>query len=161
MAHLAAAMASVHIPSLLAAPHRFTPPVWEKFQQGFGTLRQTLTTAGVDTIVVISDEHFNALDPGCYPAFGVVTADTCTGPVENWLGVPRGSITVRGVPELGEAILREGARQEFDLTRLGAVHLDHGFFDLSEFLDPTMGPILSLADSELRPAPTAECATLL
>src|SRR5438093_9140113 len=125
MAHLAAAMASVHIPSLLAAPHRFTPPVWEKFQQGFGTLRQTLTTAGVDTIVVISDEHFNALDPGCYPAFGVVTADTCTGPVENWLGVPRGSITVRGVPELGEARVRERACQEFDRARLGAVRLDH------------------------------------
>jgi hypothetical protein len=76
MAHLVAAMASVHIPSLLAAPQRFTPEVWEKFQQGFGTLRHTLTTAGVDTIVVISDEHFNTLDPHCYPSFGVVTADT-------------------------------------------------------------------------------------
>src|SRR6266446_6098605 len=136
MAHLAAAMASVHIPSLLAAPHRFAPPVWEKFQQGFGTLRETLTTAGVDTIVVISDEHFNALDPDCYPAFGVVTADTCTGPVENWLGVPRGSITVQGVPELGEVILREGVHQEFDLTRLGSVHLEHGFLTCLHFLTP-------------------------
>jgi peroxiredoxin len=69
MAHLVAAMASVHLPSLLAAPQRFTPAAWEKFQQGFGTLRHTLTTAGVDTIVVISDEHFNALDPRCYPSF--------------------------------------------------------------------------------------------
>jgi hypothetical protein len=42
-------------------PQKFTPAAWEKFQQGFGTLRHTLTTAGVDTIVVISDEHFNAL----------------------------------------------------------------------------------------------------
>ena len=85
MADLVAAMASVHIPSLLAAPQRFTPAAWENFQQGFGTLRHTLTEAGVNTIVVISDEHFNALDPRCYPSFGVVTADTCTGPVENGL----------------------------------------------------------------------------
>ena len=112
MAHLVAAMASVHIPSLLSAPHRFPPPVWEKFQQGFGTLRQTLTAAGVDTIVVVSDEHFNALALNCYPTFGVVTADTCTGPVENWLGIPRGSITVHGVPELGEAILHEGRARD-------------------------------------------------
>ena len=136
MAHLVAAMASVHIPSLLAAPQRFTPEAWEKFQQGFGTLRHTLTTAGVDTIVVISDEHFNTLDPHCYPSFGVVTADTCTGPVENWLGIPRGSITVQGAPELAEVVLREGMQQGFDLTRLGDVHLDHGFLTCLHFLTP-------------------------
>jgi aromatic ring-opening dioxygenase catalytic subunit (LigB family) len=136
MARLAAALTSVHLPSLLSAPQRFTPPVWEKFQQGFATLRDTLTTAGVDTIVVISDEHFNALHPDFYPAFGVVTAATCTGPGENWLGLPRDSITVRGVPELGEAVLREGARQGFDLTRLGAVRLDHGFLTCLHFLTP-------------------------
>jgi aromatic ring-opening dioxygenase catalytic subunit (LigB family) len=110
--------------------------VWDKFQQGFGALRQTLTTAGADTIVVISDEHFNSLHPDCYPAFGVVTAASCTGPVESWLGPPRGSLTVRGVPELAEEILREGARQEFDLTRLGAVQLDHGFLTCLHFLTP-------------------------
>jgi aromatic ring-opening dioxygenase catalytic subunit (LigB family) len=136
MAHLVAAMASVHVPSLLSAPDRFTPRVWEKFQRGFAALRETLTTMHVDTIVVISDEHFNALHPDCYPAFGVVTAATCRGPVENWLGVPRGGITVRGAPELGEAVLHEGARQGFDLTRLGAVGLDHGFVTPLHFLTP-------------------------
>jgi aromatic ring-opening dioxygenase catalytic subunit (LigB family) len=136
MADIVAAMASVHLPSLLAAPQRFTPAVWEKFQQGFGTLRHTLNTSRADTLVVISDEHFNALDPRCYPTFGVVTADTCTGPVENWLGLPRGSITVQGAPALGEAILRQGARQGFDLTRLGAVALDHGFLTCLHFLTP-------------------------
>ena len=136
MAQLVAAMASVHIPTLLAAPQRFTPAVWEKFQQGFGVLRNTLTTAGVDTIVVISDEHFNVLDPRCYPSFGVVTAATCTGPTENWLGMPRGSINVRGVPELGETVLHEGIRQGFDLTRIGEGNLDHGFLTCLHFLTP-------------------------
>jgi aromatic ring-opening dioxygenase catalytic subunit (LigB family) len=136
MAHIVAAMASVHLPSLLAAPHRFTPTVWEKFQQGFGRLRHTLTIAAVDTIVVISDEHFNVLDPRCYPSFGVVSAATCTGPVEHWLGVPRHSIQVQGVPELAEAILHEGMRQGFDLTRIGEVHLDHGFLTCLHFLTP-------------------------
>jgi aromatic ring-opening dioxygenase catalytic subunit (LigB family) len=86
--------------------------------------------------VVISDEHFNVLDPRCYPSFGVVTAATCTGPVEHWLGVARHSIQVQGVPELAEAILREGMRQGFDLTRIGDVHLDHGFLTCLHFLTP-------------------------
>jgi aromatic ring-opening dioxygenase catalytic subunit (LigB family) len=160
MADIVAAMASVHLPSLLSAPQRFTPAVWEKFQQGFGTLRQTLNTAGADTIVVISDEHFNALDPRCYPTFGVVTADTCTGPVENWLGLPRGSITVQGAPALGEAILREGARQGFDLTRLGAVSLDHGFLTCLHFLTPNWD-LSYLWLIQNCSTPIAECATLL
>jgi aromatic ring-opening dioxygenase catalytic subunit (LigB family) len=121
---------------LLSAPERFAPPVWQKFQDGFATLRKTLTSKAADTIVVISDEHFNALHPDSYPTFGVVTAPTCTGPVENWLRVPRGSITIRGVPELGEAVLSEGARRGFDLTRLGAVGLDHGFITCLNFLTP-------------------------
>jgi len=137
MAHLVAAMASVHLPSLLSAPGRFTPALWQKFNDGFASLRDTLAAAAVDTVVVISDEHFNALHPDCYPTFGVVTATACTGPVENWLGPPRDSITVRGAPELGEAVLQEGARRGFDLTRLGSIGLDHGFVTPLYFLTPT------------------------
>ena len=105
MADLVAAMASVHLPSLLSAPERFTPSVWEKFQDGFATLRQTLTSAGVDTIVVISDEHFNALHPDAYPAFGVVTAP-------EWL------TDLFGQPHLDQRLIRHVALVGGDLDLL-------------------------------------------
>src|SRR5215475_6996336 len=136
MANLVAAMASVHLPSLLAAPGRFTPAVWERFQEGFGVLRGTLTRAGVDTVVVISDEHFNVLDPHDYPAFAVATAARLSGPVESWLGPPCDSITVNGVPGLAGVLLDEAARQRFEVRALDIRRLDHGFLTCLHFLTP-------------------------
>ena len=136
MAQIVAAMAAVHNPLLMGAPERVEPTMWEKIQRGFNTLRGTLTASGADTVVVISDDHFNALDPRRYPSFGVVTAETGVGPVENWLGRPCGSIKVNFVPELAEAILTEGVQQGFDLTRLGEVGLEHGFLTCLHFLTP-------------------------
>jgi aromatic ring-opening dioxygenase catalytic subunit (LigB family) len=109
---------------------------WDKINGGFDTLRKTLTSSGADTLVVISDEHFNALDPRRYPSFGVVTAANGVGPVENWLGVPSNSVKVKFAPELGEAVLAEGVRQGFDLTRINEVGLDHGFLTCLHFLTP-------------------------
>src|SRR5712691_8759516 len=119
MAQIVAAMASVHVPLLTSAPQMADSTMWEKIHRGFDTLRGTLTASGADTLVVISDEHFNALDPRRYPTFGVVAAETGVGPVENWLGIPRNSLKVHFAPDLAEAVLREGARQGFDLTRVG------------------------------------------
>ena len=75
MAQVVAAMASVHSPLMTMAPHMADQPTWQRIHQGFDTLKKTLTDKKVDTIVVISDEHFNALDPRRYPSFGVVTSD--------------------------------------------------------------------------------------
>jgi aromatic ring-opening dioxygenase catalytic subunit (LigB family) len=136
MAQIVAAMASVHVPLLTSAPHLADQAMWDKIHHGFDTLRSTLTDSGADTLVVISDEHFNALDPRRYPSFGVVTAATGVGPVENWLGIPPNSITVKFVPELGETILGEGVRQGFDLTRIGEAGLEHGFLTCLHFLTP-------------------------
>ena len=75
MAQVVAAMASVHSPLMTMAPHMADQPTWQRIHQGFDTLKKTLSDNKVDTIVVISDEHFNALDPRRYPSFGVVTSD--------------------------------------------------------------------------------------
>ncbi|MGE0820514.1 MAG: hypothetical protein AB7G75_14320 [Candidatus Binatia bacterium] len=136
MAQIVAAMASVHSPLLTMAPHMADQPTWDKINNGFATLRKSITDTGADTLVVISDEHFNAIDPRRYPSFGVVTAETASGPVENWLGVPCNSIKVKGAPELAEAIMTEGVQQGFDLTRLSEVGLDHGFLTCLNFLTP-------------------------
>jgi aromatic ring-opening dioxygenase catalytic subunit (LigB family) len=136
MAQIVAAMASVHSPLLTSAPHMADEASWKKIHRGFDTLRETLTASGADTLVVISDEHFNALDPRRYPSFGVVTAPTADGPVENWLGIPRNSLHLNFVPELAETIMEEGVQRGFDLTRLGEVGLDHGFVTCLNFLTP-------------------------
>jgi len=136
MAQLVAAMASVHVPLLTSAPHLVEQTMWEKINRGFATLRDTLVSSGADTLVVISDEHFNALDPRRYPSFGIVTAETGVGPVENWLGIPRNSVKVNFESGLAETILSEGVRQGFDLTRVGEAGLEHGFLTCLHFLTP-------------------------
>src|SRR5258705_7147616 len=110
--------------------------VGEKIHGGSNTLRETLTAWGADTVGVISDEPFNPLDPRRYPTFGVVAAETGVGPVENWLGIPRNSLKVNFAPDLAEAVLHEGARQGFDLTRVGEAGLEHGFVTVLNFLTP-------------------------
>src|SRR5712691_4716062 len=113
MAQIVAAMASVHVPLLTSAPQMADSTMWEKIHHGFDTLRDTLTASGADTLVVISDEHFNALDPRRYPSFGVVTAATGVGPVENWLGIPRNTIKVNFVPfEFYQVSSKSGQRSE-------------------------------------------------
>lgn len=136
MAQLVAAMASVHVPLLTSAPHMASEAMWEKIHAGFNSLRETLTASGADTLVVVSDEHFNAIDPRRYPSFGVVTSETGVGPVENWLGIPSNSIKVRFAPDLAETVLREGVSQGFDLTRLSEAGLEHGFLTVLNFLTP-------------------------
>lgn len=136
MAQIVAAMGSVHNPLLMAGPARVEALMWDKFERGFAALRQTLQDSGADTVVVISDEHFNALSPRHYPSFGVVAAETCRGPSENWLGVACNSITVNCLPELAEAIMREGLQRGFDLTRIGEAGLDHGFLTCLHHMTP-------------------------
>jgi aromatic ring-opening dioxygenase catalytic subunit (LigB family) len=136
MSQIVAAMASVHSPLMTMAPHMADQPTWQRIHQGFETLKKTLTDNKVDTIVVISDEHFNALDPRRYPSFGVVTSTTAVGPVENWLGMPSNSIKINCASDLAEAVMSEGMQQGFDLTRLGEVGLDHGFLTCLNFLTP-------------------------
>lgn len=137
MARIVAAMAAVHTPLLTYMPQVADAATWDKINSGFGSLRKTLADSGADTLVVFSDEHFNALTPRCYPSFGVATGDQGVGPVEVWVGIPRNSITVNFEPELAESILNEGVRKEFDLARIGGqVGLDHGFFGTLHFLTP-------------------------
>ena len=118
MADIVAAMSAVHSPLMISTPQMADESTWSRINKGFDTLRSTFTEAGADTILVISDEHFNALDPRRYPSFGVVTAETGTGPVENWLGIPSNSVTVEFESELAEAILSTGLGDGFDLTRI-------------------------------------------
>ena len=136
MAELACAMAAIHLPSLLSAPDRLTEAQWSAIRGGFASLRETLLAHEVDTVVVISDEHFNTLDPRCYPAFGVVTGRSARGPVERWLGMPRGSIEVTLESSLADTVLERGLAEGFDLTRLGGIQLDHGFLTCLHFMAP-------------------------
>ncbi len=136
MAEIVAAMSSVHSPLMMSTPQMADEATWGRINNGFNTLRENFTSAGADTIVVISDEHFNALHPRSYPSFGVVTAETGVGPVENWLNVPCDSISVNFEPELAEAVLNEGVRQDFDLTRVGEARLEHGFLTCLNFMTP-------------------------
>jgi len=136
MAQIVAAMSAVHTPLLTYMPHMADEAMWAKINRGFATLQDTLKASGADTLVVFSDEHFNALSPRCYPSFSVVTAETGVGPIENWVGIPQNSIKVRFAPELAETVLTEGIHKGFDLTRISEAGLDHGFFGTLHFLTP-------------------------
>ena len=124
MATLAAAMAAIHLPSLLSAPQRFDAMQWDRLTGAFSELRSRLEAAEVDTLVVVSDEHFNVLSPACYPSFGVVAAEQGYGPAESWLGLDRDSVQVSFSTELAEHVLGQGTREGFDLARIAGGRLN-------------------------------------
>lgn len=140
MAELVAAIGCSHFPWISGMvdlmPQMVPPDNWRDIKRDFGILRDILAEA--DTVICVSNEHFVSVDPSqIYPTFMVVNAERGVGPSEPWLpSMPRNSVDVEMNAPLANHLLEFGIENEFDLTKMATVELEHGFLAALEYLTP-------------------------
>lgn len=136
MGEIVAAFASSHAPLLTAAPEAADPaqtrPIYEALQQ----LREQLSAARPDALVVCSNEHFTNFFFDNYPPFCIGIGEAHEGPVEDWLKIEK--CMVPGAPALGRELLTRAYDEGFDPAFSEELRLDHGIMTLLHFLTPDM-----------------------
>jgi aromatic ring-opening dioxygenase catalytic subunit (LigB family) len=136
MAELVAAFAMSHDPRLTHIPEFVEPVFWDELHAGFDRVRAELAEERADTLVFISNDHFLAMSPNFYPTFGITTMDEGVGPIEGYVGMERNSRHLSFDSALGEWLLEAAVRDEFDVTRMGKVPLEHSLLTIANKLMP-------------------------
>ncbi len=127
----------------------------------FKQVREQLEAAAPDVIIEISSDHLVNFFYNNFPQFCVGLIDEAEGPGESYVEMPR--LTMRGHPELANALLRHCLRKNFDVATTQELRLDHGVLVPLYFLTPSMEiPVVPLYINGLAPPlPTSRRAFAL
>ncbi|MDV3223167.1 class III extradiol dioxygenase subunit beta [Intrasporangium sp.] len=126
MAEIIWGLATSHVPAIGAAMdhHRTTDPYWKPLFDGYGPAREWMAEHRPDVVVVVYNDHANAIDLDVIPTFAIGTADHYAVADEGWGA--RQVPTVVGHPALSEHLVRSLVDEQFDITMLHQLEVDHG-----------------------------------
>ena len=126
MAHITASVYTSHVPAIGAALDlgKSTEPYWQPLFQGYDYSRQWLKDNPPDVIFLVYNDHATAFSLEMIPTFAIGCADTFTPADEGW--GPRPVPVVQGHPELAAHIAQSVIQQDFDLTIVNKMDVDHG-----------------------------------
>jgi len=123
MGSLAFAAAMSHAPGIAA----FTDKAPEEQRLGFldaaAKVRTALDESKPEAIVFVAPDHFTNFFVDRMPAFCVGTNEGYEGPVEKWLGIPKGHVP--GAPDLAAHLLEELMDSGFDPAFSRGLKLEH------------------------------------
>jgi len=129
------ACAASHAPGLTAWADAASPETKSKLFAGFETLRDELTAAKPDVILLLTSEHWaNFFEH--VGAFCIGRGETFEGPIEPWLKI--GKSDIKGDPKFAEAILDHAYASGFELSFSHEMRLDHGSMVPLHFIAPDM-----------------------
>ncbi len=134
MAELVLAACSSHAPMMAAARDSAPVEQRDRFFAALADLRDRVVGRGVDTIVMLSNEHFTNFFLEAFPQVCVGVGERNRGPAEPWLGIAQGWIDGdRGLAEhLTTSLLHSGLDPAFSHR----LDLDHGIMTVYDELDP-------------------------
>ena len=126
MAILTAGVACSHIPAIGAAiDHgRTAEPYWAPVFAGFDWARAWLAAERPDVVILVYNDHASAFSLEMIPTFAVGCADIFAPADEGW--GPRPVPVVEGHADLAWHIAQSCILDEFDLTIVNAMDVDHG-----------------------------------
>lgn len=127
MARITAGIASSHIPVLgMAADHgRTQEPPFKPAFDGFEWTREWITGDGKpDVVVLVYNDHASAFDMDLIPTFAIGCAESF-GIADEGFG-PRPVPEVQGHPDLAWHIAQSLILDEFDMTIINKMEVDHG-----------------------------------
>ncbi len=115
-----------HVPAMGVAMDlgRTAEPYWQPVFDGYAPSRQWLADNRPDAIVLVYNDHGNALDLGLVPTFTLGTADRFAVADEGW--GPRPVPDVDGHPALATHIAQSVIQDDFDLAVANQLDVDHG-----------------------------------
>ncbi len=126
MARITASVYTSHVPAIGAAMDlgKTQEPYWQPLFQGYDFSRQWLKDNKPDVIFLVYNDHATAFDLDFIPTFAIGTAAEYQPADEGW--GPRPVPKVVGHPELASHIAQSVIQQDFDLTIINKMDVDHG-----------------------------------
>ncbi len=126
MARISAAVFTSHVPAIGAAldQGKASEPYWQKVFSGYDVSRQWLKDNPPDVIFLVFNDHATAFSLEMIPTFAIGTAASYQPADEGW--GPRPVPMVHGHPMLASHIAQSVIQDDFDLTIVNRMDVDHG-----------------------------------
>lgn len=126
MARITAGIATSHIPAVGAALDnaKTAEPYWAPVFQGYEWAKDFVRTEKPDVVILVYNDHASAFDMKFIPTFAIGCADEFGIADEGW--GPRPVPVVEGHPDLAWHIAQSCILDEFDLTIINEMEVDHG-----------------------------------
>jgi len=126
MAKIIAGVATSHIPAVGAALDlgKTNEPYWSPVFAGYDRAKEWFKDVKPDAIILIYNDHASAFSLEMIPTFAIGCAASFAPADEGW--GPRPVPTVEGYPELGWHIAQSTILDEFDMTIINKMDVDHG-----------------------------------
>lgn len=126
MAYISASVYTSHVPAIGAAldQGKTQEPYWQPLFKGYEFSKQWMQEAKPDVIILVYNDHATAFSLQMIPTFAIGTAAGFQPADEGW--GPRPVPMVQGHPELASHIAQSVILQDFDLTIVNEMDVDHG-----------------------------------
>ena len=126
MARITASVFTSHVPAIGAALDlgKTAEPYWQPLFQGYGFSKQWMKDNQPDVIILVFNDHATAFSLDMIPTFAIGTAAQYQPADEGW--GPRPVPVVQGHPALAAHIAQSVIQQDFDLTIVNKMDVDHG-----------------------------------
>jgi protocatechuate 4,5-dioxygenase beta chain len=126
MAHITASVYSSHVPAIGAALDlgKTAEPYWQPVFKGYEPSKQWLKENKPDVVFLVYNDHATAFSLELIPTFAIGCAAEFNPADEGW--GPRPVPRVIGHPELAAHIAQSVIQDDFDLTIVNKMDVDHG-----------------------------------
>jgi len=126
MARITASVYTSHVPAIGATIDmgKTAEPYWQALFKGYEFSKQWMKDNQPDVIFLVYNDHATAFSLDMIPTFAIGTAAQYTPADEGW--GPRPVPVVQGHPALAAHIAQSVIQQDFDLTIVNKMDVDHG-----------------------------------
>jgi protocatechuate 4,5-dioxygenase, beta chain len=126
VAKIIAGVSCSHVPAIGAAIDngKTEEPYWKRVFSGFEKSKEWMAQAKPDVVIAIYNDHASAFSVELIPTFALGCAAEFPPADEGW--GPRPVPVVKGHPQLASHIAQSVILDEFDLTIVNKMEVDHG-----------------------------------
>ena len=126
MARITASVYTSHVPAIGAAMDlgKTAEPYWQPLFKGYEPAKRWFKDNTPDVIFLVFNDHATAFSMEMIPTFAIGTAAEYRPADEGW--GPRPVPQVMGHPDLASHIAQSVIQQDFDLTIVNKMDVDHG-----------------------------------
>ena len=126
MAQIIAGLGTSHVPAIGAAMDlgKTEEPYWQPLFNGYGPAQEWLARVDPDVVILVYNDHGTAFSLEVIPTFAIGVAREFPPADEGW--GPRPVPVVQGHPQLAWHLAESLILDEFDLTIVNEMDVDHG-----------------------------------
>jgi protocatechuate 4,5-dioxygenase, beta chain len=126
MARIVAGFCTSHVPAIgVAVDQGLTQEAyWKPLFEGYSAAREWVARVKPDVAIVVYNDHCTTFSPESIPTFAIGVGDEFAPADEGW--GPRPVPMVKGEPRFAWHIAESLVLDEFDMTLMNALQVDHG-----------------------------------